>query len=873
MSEPDDPILLADGTAVHVRPCQAEDEASLQALLDRLGKAGGPAGPTATTQVLVALRTVGAASRVVGAATRGLIEAGQSEAAVGVDPEYRGQGLATQLFERLALAAAHEGVERLVVQQGAGDAPLRDLLERLGFPMHVRPDGAIEIDLTLAPDAEARARADLRERVACAASLRPFFHPRSVAVVGASRDPKSLGYRTLQALVSNRFEGPVYAVNPQARHVGPFPAHASVRDLPRPVDMAVILVPRDKVLDAVDECAEAGVRALVVITAGFAETGTKGAALQEALLAKVRGHGMRMIGPNVMGILNADPAVRLNATFAALLPPAGNVAMSSQSGALGLAVLATAEEMGIGMSSFVSVGNKADVSGNDLLQYWEQDPRTEVILLYVESFGNPRRFARIARRVGRKKPIVAVKSGRTQAGQRAAGSHTAALAGSDTAADALFRQTGVIRADTLEEMFDLAIVAGSQPPPDGPRVAILTNAGGPGILCADACIAHGLEMAELSESLRARLAALLPVEASTGNPVDMIASAGPKQFGEATTLLLEANEVDALIVIHAPIEAADLEHVGVAVRNAAAAASARKPIVACLMGPGGRSQPRSLRQGLPTFAFPEAGARALGKWAAHAAWRRRPLVEPVVPEAFDGQGAREICREATSRGIAWLGPVAVQAVLERAGLPILAGHLATTRQAAEDAARQVGGPVAVKLVSTAFLHKTDVGGVVLGLEGAHEVGREFDRMRGDIVAREAKAFEGVLVQPMARPGVEVMAGMASDPLFGPVVAFGLGGVHVEALADVVFRVTPLGATDAAEMVRGIRAFKMLEGSRGHPPADLAAIEDVLLRLSALVEEVPEIREIDFNPLLAHAPGEGVTIVDARIRVAPTAAQP
>ena len=355
--------------------------------------------------------------------------------------------------------------------------------------------------------------------MATTASLRPFFRPRAVAVVGASRDPQSIGYRIFDALIKNGFPGCVYPVNPRATELDSHKVYSSVRELPESVDLAVIAVPRNAVLPVVDDCAAYGVRALVVITAGFAEVGGDGRALQQQLVEKVRDHGMRMVGPNCMGLLNADPAVRLNASFSPVFPPSGGVAMSSQSGALGLAILAAARRFDLGLSTFVSVGNKADVSGNDLLQYWEEDEQTRVVLLYLESFGNPRRFARIARRVSRRKPIVAVKAGRGTAGKRAAGSHTAALAASDVAVEALFRQTGVIRAETLEEMFDLAAALGSQPLPAGRRVAIVTNAGGPAILCTDTCEAGGLQVPELSQATKVQLAAFLPAAASVGNPV------------------------------------------------------------------------------------------------------------------------------------------------------------------------------------------------------------------------------------------------------------------------------------------------------------------------------------------------------------------
>ena len=796
---------------------------------------------------------------------------GSADIGFGVDAEFRGLGLATALVERIAHAAAHHGLRRMTVRAAKGNEPLLEVLRRSGYAAaEHEAGGIIEFDLAAMPQGEARERGELRERLAAAASMRPFFYPEAVAVIGASRDEDSLGFLTLHGLVMNRFHGPVYAVNPKATSVGGIPCYPSARELPGPVDLAVVLVPKQHVEAVVEDCAAAGVRALVLITAGYAETGEEGRARQDALLAQVRGHGMRMVGPNCMGLINADPDVRLAATFAPVFPPAGNVAMSSQSGALGLAILATAEELGIGLSTFVSVGNKADVSANDLLHYWEGDDHTDVILLYVESFGNPRRFARIARRIGRSKPIVAVKSGRTGAGKRAAGSHTAALAESDVAVEALFRQTGVLRAETLEEMFDLALVLGSQPLPRGNKVAILTNAGGPGILAADALEAQGMEIAELSDGVRAQLAAFLPEEASTTNPVDMIAGAGASEYAQAAEVLLKADEVDALILIHAPIEASHLISVEDALHDVLERIDEddHKPVLTCLMGAGGRGPARKLRRGVPSYAFPEAAARVLGRVREYAAWREEPLGSEPELDRFDVEAAREVVDTIRSeRGGGWMLPDEVQALAEACGLPLLQGTVAASADEAIAAADKHGYPVVAKLVSRTLVHKTDLGGVQLNLDDADAVRVAFDTIRGALEdTNQLDAFEGVLIQPMLAGGVEIMAGMTEDPVFGPLIAFGLGGIHVEVLGDVVFRVAPLTDKDAHEMVHGIRGRKLLEGYRGHPPADEPALEDMLLRLSKLVDEVAAIDDLDINPAFALPPGEGCRIVDMRIHV-------
>jgi acyl-CoA synthetase (NDP forming) len=576
---------------------------------------------------------------------------------------------------------------------------------------------------------------------------------------------------------------------------------------------------------------------------------------------------MRMVGPNCMGLLNTEPAVQLNASFSPVFPPPGRIAMSSQSGALGLAILALATERKLGISTFVSVGNKADVSGNDLLQYWEVDENTKVILLYLESFGNPRRFARIARRVSRTKPIISVKAGRTLAGRRAAGSHTAALAANDVAVDALFRQTGVIRAETLDEMFDVAAALDSQPLPKGRRVAIITNAGGPGILCTDACEAGGLIVPELSEQVRSMLQAFLPAAASVSNPVDMIASARADSYGKTIKTVLQAPDIDAVIVIYIPVDRNDSESVADAIRRSVASARKTggegKPVLACLMS---SEAPRALvteGETIPSYLFPESAAKVLTKCVSYAEWRSKPLASvPGFTDLRSEEAKAIVARAIQSRGDGWLSATEAHSVLSCFGIPQAAQGLARSADEAAQIALSVGFPVAVKLSSQRVLHKSDVGAVRLNVQDEASVRRAFDEIKQD-------GMEGIVVQKMIRGGVEVMIGVTEDASFGPLIAFGLGGIHVEILADVCFRVTPLTDHDAAEMVREIRGYRLLEGYRGHPPADVGAIQEVLLRVSRMVEDVPEIRELDLNPMFALPPGGGCAVVDARIRVAAT----
>lgn len=885
-------LILRDGSTAELRPAKSEDYEKLidffaglsldarrhrflsvslpdSGVVQRLVEADDPC----TGLTLIATRLHEGRSGVIATGSYFASKDQTAEVAIAVADEFLGKGLGTLLLDRLARIAVQNGFTRLWCLATSDDAPMLDVLRSSGFAVAERPDkSGIEIVLNVAATAASVVGQETRDAEATVASLRPFFTPNSVAVVGVSRNVNSVGRHLLAGLRSAGFAGSIYPVNPNVSEIDGLKCYASLREIPGKVDMAIIVVPAAAVLPVVEDCGARGVRALVVISAGFAEIGPAGAALQDSLVAKVRGSGMRMIGPNCLGVLNADPAVRLNATFVPTFPPSGKIAMSAQSGAVGLAALHAARRSGLGFSSFVSVGNKADVSGNDLLQYWERDSATDVILLYLESFGNPRRFARIARRVSRTKPIVVLHSGLTRAGGRAAGSHTAALASKANAVEALFGQTGVIRAESLEEMFDLALLLGSQPLPLGRRVGIVTNAGGPAILCADECEAGGLSVPELSRELREKLTTVLPNGANIGNPTDLIAGAAPETYRRAVEAMLTSGEVDALITIFTPVGLCETSDVMKSIGDGLAAArraGSNVPLLACLVGPEtDRSQRELAGEKVPCFPFPELPARALGKVAKYAEWRNRP--SEVFPEFDDLKldVVRDVCRKALeTRGSGWLSVEEVQCVLKACGLPVVPTVVARTEEEAVSAAASFGYPVTVKLASRLIVHKTEVGGVKLGLRDADDVRRACHEIRsGILMNHKPEAMDGLIVQPMLSGGTEVMAGVTSDSAFGPLVAFGIGGVLVEVLADVSFRAAPLTDRDAAELVRGIRGFRLLEGYRNHAPADLDALENLLLRVSRLAEEIPEIGEIDLNPVIALRPGEGCRIADARIHV-------
>jgi acetyl coenzyme A synthetase (ADP forming)-like protein len=685
--------------------------------------------------------------------------------------------------------------------------------------------------------------------------MRPFFEPRGVAVIGANRERGRIGSEIFHNLINAGCTAPVYPVHPQGGEIAGQQAYARVTDIPGVVDLAIVVVPAAHVLAAVDDCITKGVKALVVISAGFGEVGAEGRALEAVLLDKVRAAGVRMVGPNCMGLLNTDPAINLNATFSPVYPPAGGVAMSTQSGALGLAILDYTRRLNLGISTFVSVGNKADVSSNDLIQYWADDPRTQVILLYLESFGNPRKFSQIARRVAREKPIVAVKSGRSAAGARAASSHTGALASSDAVVDALFEQAGVIRTNTLEELFDVAALLARQPVPRGRRVAILTNAGGPGILAADACEAQGLTLQSLSDDTIAELRSFLPAAASVGNPVDMIASASAESYGRALTALLRDDRVDSVLVIFIPPLVTHPDDVARAIRTASLEVPT-KPVLGIFMS---AQSAAPVLSPIPCFEFPESAAVALARATTYGEWRQTPVDVPPAID-IDVEAARLIVDRAMARGGGWLTPDEAQGLMVAVGVPVPTGVAVTSEQDAVDGAAWIGGTVVLKAVGPTILHKTEVGGVRVGLMGESAVRNAWR----DMQSRLGDAMTGGLIQAMVGGGVEMLVGVTDDPIFGSVMACASGGVLAELLNDADFRLHPLTERDADSMIESLRGAALLKGHRGGAPADIPALKDVLLRISALVTACPEVQELDINPLRVMS--RGAHALDVRVRV-------
>jgi acyl-CoA synthetase (NDP forming) len=751
----------------------------------------------------------------------------------------QGRGLATVLLAHLAQVAAARGITTFTATVLPENKRMISVFRESGFPVevHASPDG-IEVEFPTELGAEARRKFEDRDRVAAVAAVRRVLRPRSVAVVGASRRPDTFGGLAFRHVLANGFRGELYPVNPNADFVGSRHASPSVAQVAGTVDLAIVAVPAETVPDVARDCAEAGVAALVVISAGFAEAGPAGAARLAELLEVCRSNGMRLVGPNCMGVVNTHPDVSLTATFARADVPAGTIGFVSQSGAFGAAAIDGVSKRGIGLSAFVSLGDKADLSSNDLLQFWEQDPATQVVALYLESFGNPRKFGQVARRVARAKPVLAVKAGRTSAGARAASSHTGALiAASDRTVEALFASAGVIRCDGLDDLLDAAAVLAEQGAPAGRSVDIVANARGPLVVCVDACVDAGLEVSSRQ----------LPADVS------------PDEFAAA----VEATAADAVIAIY-------VEHIAIRA-EAAAAALARLPLdvplLAVFMTPD--PLPAVLREGerkVPLFRAPERAATALGRAASYGRWRAAPPAEPPLLEGIDSDAAAAILAGSLAGGGGWLRPDDVQALLAAYGITLVEQRRVASVAAAAKAAAELGGPVALKGLAPGVIHKAQAGAVRLGLSGPTAV-----RRAAQEVARTLEAagtpVEAFLVQRMADAAVEMLVGVLADERFGPVVACGAGGGTAEVLEDVTVRLAPIAREDAHDMIGSLRSLALLQRAN----ADVDALADIAVRVGLLADAHPTIAELDLNPVMVGP--DGAPVVDARVRVAPPAVQP
>ncbi|WP_431933210.1 GNAT family N-acetyltransferase [Nonomuraea jabiensis] len=844
-------VLLRDGDIAHVRPLRPTDREALHELVDRSSErsaylrffTGGRGTAHAYVDRITGEEYGGRAlvaalrGRLVAVAEYIPIDDGRADLGILLDDAVHGHGLGTLLLEHAAVHAAEHGVRELVADVLAENRPMIRVLRDLGLDVAQRFEGdTLHVTIAAEPTPRLMAAIEARDHEAERASLARVLAPRSVAVIGASRREHAVGHKVLRNLVDGGFCGPIHPVNPNASEIAGLACHAKVPD---GVDLAVVAVPARHVLEVARDCAAAGVAGLVVLTSGFAEAGQPGA--ESELLQLCRTAGMRLIGPNCLGVVNTG--AWLNASFLPHRPVRGCVALMSQSGAVGAALLDRLD-----VSSFVSVGNKADVSGNDLLEYWEDDDDTGVIALYLESFGNPRKFARIARRVGKRKPVLLVKSGRGEAGGRAVRSHTAAAATPDVAVDALTRAAGVIRLDSVHELIDTAKLLAGQPLPAGRRVAIVGNSGGPQAMAADACEAQGLIVPELpSGLLNARAAAAL------GNPVDLTADATAAEIGAAVEALAASPDVDVVLVVYTPPFGDGLEATRQAIADATKTAA--KTVLACVVGHDGLIDDR-----VPSYAFPEQAVQALAHAVRYAAWRRLPDEPVPVPPPADERTAREIVqaelKERPDGG--WLSPTDAARLLACYGVTPVESVDVDSSEAAAAAAPRVGLPAVLK--ATGPVHKSEVGGVRLNLQTPDEVRQAYH----DMSIRIGPEMAGAIVQRMLPGGVEIIVGGVNYPAFGPLVMVGMGGVMADLLADRAFRVPPI--IDALDMIGELHCAPVLHGYRGSPPVDVPALADQVIRIGRLLEDLPEVAELDLNPVIVTP--EGAATVDARIRVAP-----
>ncbi|MGU3433356.1 GNAT family N-acetyltransferase [Actinomycetes bacterium M1A6_2h] len=862
-------VLASDGRAVRLRPIVPSDADALVEFHSKLSERTrylryfGPY-PTMPQRDVLNFTTVDHSSRVAFVATLGdeIIAVGRyerlpadnaghdgnsAEVAFVVADGHQGRGLGPILLEHLAGAAAENGVTKFIAEVLAENRNMVTVFRQAGYQVSRSYDGGVlSLDFDIDPtDALVTVR-NSRERAAEARSVRNVLRPRSVAVIGASTDPAKVGNAVLTNLLRASFTGPVYPVNAEHTSVRGVRAYATVSDIPDEVDLAVAAVPAEAIDAVLDDCLAKGVRALVVVSSGFGETGEDGRTNERRLVHAARAHGMRLVGPNALGVANLDPDISLNATLATELPSRGRVGFFCQSGALGIAILAQASKRRLGLSTFVSAGNRADLSGNDLLQYWDQDETTEVVLLYLESFGNARKFWRIARRVARNKPIVAVKSGR--------GAVPPALATGndidDSIVRALFEQAGVIQVESISELFDCAILLGHQPLPAGPRVAVVGNSTALGVLAADGANARGLR---------------------SGSPVDVGAAASPSEFAGAISVALASDEVDAVVAVFVPPVTLKVEAYAQALVDVVRGAT--KPIVTTFLAAEGipdvlanlGDDGNPIRGSVPSYPDPDRAVNALAKAWRYASWLSGPPDKVVRPADMDTGRARSLMKgwHASSPNGRWLSDVETAELLACYGLHVAEFRSATSEADATSAAEELGYPVAVKAMGEQWRHRPDLEGVRLDVVGSEAVSRAY---------RDLSAVSGaplVQVQKMATKGIGCVIRVQDDISFGSLISFGLSGIISDLLGDRAFRVLPLTEQEAVSLIDAPKAAPLLSGYRTAQPVNRSALVDFVQRVSAISEDLPELRELVCDPVLASSSGAAITDAKIRIGAVPT----
>ncbi|MFC3451703.1 bifunctional acetate--CoA ligase family protein/GNAT family N-acetyltransferase [Amycolatopsis speibonae] len=863
-------VLLSDGGTVHLRPVIPSDADGLVAFHGRLSERTRyfryfGAYPRIPQRDLERFSVVDHHDRVAFVALLGddivavgryerLDQGPSAEVAFVVDDAHQGRGLGSILLEHLAAAASESGLRRFVAEVLAENAAMVRVFRDAGYQVSREiEEGVLHLEFDIDPTEESLAVARSREQAAEARSVHNLLHPKSVAVIGASTDPTKIGYVALTNLLSADFAGTVYPVNPEHKSVRGVRAYPSVVDIPEDVDLALVAVPAEAVESVLDGALAKGVKTLLIVSGGFAEAGPHGLHAELRLVGEARAHGMRVVGPNALGVLNTDAAVRLNATLAPRLPARGRTGFFCQSGALGTAILADAEARGLGLSTFVSAGNRADVSGNDLLQYWETDPATDLVLLYLESFGNPRKFARLARRLARTKPVVAVKSGRHAVRPQLAATSAEV---DESSVQALFEQAGVVRVDTLAQLFDTALVFAHQPLPAGPRIAIVGNSSAIGLLAADTARAHGLRL--------------------TSDPVDVGPQAGPEEFAAAVREALNSPETDALVVVFVPPLAIPGTAYARALREAVVDMDKNKPIVSTFLAVEGVPDELAVlsedgvptRGSVPSYPSPERAVNALARVVRYAAWRQRPQGNLVRPAGLHAEQAQVIVSEllaAEDGKTTSLSDDDVVRLLGCYGIDVVPFRVVTSAGEAVKAAEDLGFPVTLKAVDERLRGRPDLAGVRLDLSSADGVRRAY------LDLREISGDDEVYVQRMAPKGLSCVIGLQDDPSFGSLVSFGLSGLVSTLLGDRAYRAVPLTDVDAATLLREPRTSPLLTGYRGDEPADLAALQDMVLRVAALAEDNPEVRSMTLDPILASP--DGAFVANARIVLGPPPSRP
>ncbi|TWH20110.1 bifunctional GNAT family N-acetyltransferase/acetate--CoA ligase family protein [Prauserella rugosa] len=856
-------VVLSDGGTVHLRPIVPSDADRIVALHSRLSERTRylryfGAYPRIPARDLKRFTTVDHRKRVAFVALLGDdavavgryegLDSDSAEVAFVVDDAHQGRGLGSILLEHLAAAARESGLRRFVAEVLAENSAMVRVFRDAGYQVsRAFEEGVVHLEFDIDPTEDSLEVARAREQAAEARSVHNLLHPRSVAVIGASTDPTKIGYAVLTNLLGADFSGPVYPVNAEHASVRGVRAYRSVLDIPDPVDLAVVAVPADQVEAVLDGALAKEVKTLVIVSAGFAEAGPHGLHAELQLVGEARAHGMRVVGPNALGVLNTDRKVRLNATLAPRLPKPGRTGFFCQSGSLGTAILADAEARGLGLSTFVSAGNRADVSGNDLLQYWETDPHTDVVLLYLESFGNPRKFARLARRLARTKPIVAVKSGRHAVRPQLAATSTEI---DESSVQALFEQAGVVRVDSLAQLFDTALVFAHQPLPSGTRVGIVGNSSAIGLLAADTARANGLELGI--------------------DPVDIGPQASPEEFAAAVGEALDSPQVDALVAVFAPPVAIPGTAYARALREAvhARGRALDKPIVSTFLAAEGvpaelamvGEQDEPVFGSIPSYPSPERAVNALARVVRYAQWRERPQGTVVTPQGVHTERARGLVREwfheGTDRDTVRLTDDELVQLLDCYGIDVVPFRVVSTEDDAAAVSAELGYPVTLKAFDDSLRGRPDLAGVRLDLTSEDSVRTGYRDLR-----RTAGSDE-VYVQRMAPKGISCVIGLQDDPSFGTLLSFGLSGVVSTLLGDRAFRAVPLTDVDAATLVREPRTAPLLTGYRGDEPADLEALQDLMLRVAVLAEDNPEVRSLALDPILASP--EGVFVTNARI---------